>query len=231
MGNKQRFNGFPEGETDHIIIPPDYFVNYLPLVDDLDELKLNLIILWISSQSEKLLLLFSLENLTADPNIFNIFNRDQSRIQNALEKSVKRESLLIIFEEKTNKTLYFLNTPFNKIIFEEIKAEKISLADFSSNELVSMNHPSNIFRLYEENLGILTPMITEILKEDESEFPAHWIREAIQIAVQHNARNWKYVHAILVSWKNEGKNGKDKKNTQRTRDQYREKWLGRNAKK
>lgn len=231
MGNKQRFNRFPEGETDHIIIPHDYFVNYLPLVDDLDELKLNLIILWISSQSEKLLLLFSLENLTADPNIFNIFNRDQSRIQNALEKSVKRESLLIIFEEKTNKTLYFLNTPFNKIIFEEIKAEKISLADFSSNELVSMNHPSNIFRLYEENIGILTPMITEILKEDESEFPAHWIREAIQIAVQHNARNWKYVHAILVSWKNEGKNGKDKKNTQRTRDQYREKWLGRNAKK
>jgi len=172
-----------------------------------------------------------LENLTADPNIFDIFNRDQSRIQNALEKSVKRESLLIIFEEKTNKTLYFLNTPFNKIIFEEIKAEKISLADFSSNELISMNHPSNIFRLYEENIGILTPMITEILKEDELEFPAHWIREAIQIAVQHNARNWKYVHAILVSWKNEGKNGKDKKNTQRTRDQYREKWLGRDAKK
>lgn len=231
MGNKQRFNGFPEGETDQIIIPPDYFVNYLPLVDDLDELKLNLVILWISSKSDKLLLLFSLENLTADPNIFDIFNRDQSRIKNALEKSVKRESILEICEEKTNKTMYFLNTPFNKIIFEKIKAEKISLADFSSNELVSMNHPSNIFRLYEENIGILTPMISEILKEDELEFPAHWIREAIQIAVQHNARNWKYVHAILVSWKNEGKNGKDKKNTQRTRDQYREKWLGRDAKK
>ena len=53
----------------------------------------------------------------------------------------------------------------------------------------------------------MTPMLAEILRDAEKEFPADWIEEAIRLAVEHNARSWKYVAAILERWKKEGKGG------------------------
>ena len=62
--------------------------------------------------------------------------------------------------------------------------------------------------VYERNIGILTPMMAEILRDAEKEYPAGWIEEAMRIAVEHNARSWKYVAAILERWKKEGRGGK-----------------------
>ena len=55
----------------------------------------------------------------------------------------------------------------------------------------------NIYTLYEENIGPLTALIAEELREAEETYPADWIEEAFREAVRMNKRNWKYVHAIL----------------------------------
>ncbi|GAB4486275.1 MAG: hypothetical protein OHK0031_10480 [Anaerolineales bacterium] len=73
-------------------------------------------------------------------------------------------------------------------------------------------HKSQIFRLYEENIGPLTPMLADMLREAESEYPAEWIYEAFEIAVSRNKRNWKYVEAILKRWKQDGKD--ERKNSE-----------------
>lgn len=229
MDEKYLFTGFPDGETGYLILPPSYFSSYLPLVDDLDELKLNLVFLQVFGKTDTLIQLSSLEDLNCDQNVMNIFNGDHNRLKTALRKSVERGSLLQIFDPKTNKTFYTLSASYSRLILDQIESGTRNLDSLFSDEVILRGDTSNIFKLYEENIGILTPIITEILIEDEKEFSASWIREAIQIAVENNARNWKYVHAILVSWKNEGKDGRDKKNTQRTRDQLREKWLGKNG--
>jgi len=65
----------------------------------------------------------------------------------------------------------------------------------------------NLFTLYEQNIGALTPMLAEVLRDAEKEYPAAWIEEAIREAVEHNARSWKYIAAILERWKKEGKGG------------------------
>jgi DnaD/phage-associated family protein len=64
---------------------------------------------------------------------------------------------------------------------------------------------SNMFKLYEENIGPLTPFIADRLKDAEAMYSAEWIGDAIEEAVLHNARNWKYCEAILKHWKEEGR--------------------------
>ena len=65
--------------------------------------------------------------------------------------------------------------------------------------------PPNIFRLYEENIGPITPMIADILKDIEVTYPNKWIDEAMQIAIKKNNRNLQYIEGILKRWQKEGK--------------------------
>ncbi len=64
---------------------------------------------------------------------------------------------------------------------------------------------SNLFTLYEQNIGALTPLIADMLREAEKEYPSAWFEEAFEIAVARNVRHWKYVEAILKRWKEKGK--------------------------
>jgi DnaD/phage-associated family protein len=78
-----------------------------------------------------------------------------------------------------------------------------------------------VFKLYEENIGPLTPLIADMLKEAEVFYPAEWFEEAFTIAVKNNKRNWRYVEAILKRWKEEGKNGKkDQQNPGKSSERY-----------
>ena len=63
----------------------------------------------------------------------------------------------------------------------------------------------NIFVLYEQNIGLLTPMIASQLEDAADHYPADWIEAAFSEAVQRNKRNWKYIHAILRRWETEGR--------------------------
>ena len=65
----------------------------------------------------------------------------------------------------------------------------------------------SIFHLYEANVGIITPLLAEALQEAETNYPRTWVEEAIKLAVEHNARNWRYIRAILERWEKEGRDG------------------------
>jgi len=62
----------------------------------------------------------------------------------------------------------------------------------------------NIFRVYEHEIGPLTPMIADKILAAEAEYPPGWIEMAISEAVSQNARKWSYVAAILQRWKTDG---------------------------
>jgi DnaD/phage-associated family protein len=63
----------------------------------------------------------------------------------------------------------------------------------------------NIFTLYEKNIGMLTPIIAEELKEAEKIYPPSWIQDAFKEAVDLNKRSWRYISRILERWAAEGK--------------------------
>lgn len=76
-----------------------------------------------------------------------------------------------------------------------------------------------VFALYEQNIGLLTPLVVEDLREAEAIYPWEWIEDAMRHAVAHNARRWSYVRAILERWAVEGREeGRKRHATDRRRD-------------
>ncbi len=127
---------------------------------------------------------------------------------------------------------YFFNTARSRKIVKELQgAEMVPASLLSKNEqraqasgagilqhtaVGSNGHQSraraqvqierpNIFVLYEQNIGLLTPMIANQLEDAADHYPADWIEAAFSEAVQRNKRNWKYIHAILRRWETEGR--------------------------
>ena len=64
---------------------------------------------------------------------------------------------------------------------------------------------ANIFALYERHIGTFGHGMAEQLRAAEEEYPASWVEEAFEIAVEQGARSWSYVNAILTAWKQQGK--------------------------
>jgi DNA replication protein len=65
----------------------------------------------------------------------------------------------------------------------------------------------NIYALYEQNIGLLLPLVAEELREAEERYPWEWVEAAFREAVQQNKRKWSYIRAILQRWEVEGKGG------------------------
>jgi DnaD/phage-associated family protein len=63
----------------------------------------------------------------------------------------------------------------------------------------------NIFELYEDNIGLLSPLLADELRDAEATYPSDWIGDAFRIAVANNVRKWSYIQAILESWATEGR--------------------------
>jgi len=139
------------------------------------------------------------------------------------------EGLLLAYpqtvEDPQEPVLLFPATPEGTRRFEALQAGELTRAEIqAANPLPDPSKP-NIFTLYEQNIGPLTPMVAEILKADAETYPESWLRDAIQEAVSRNIRNWKYVQAILKSWQEKGRDsthGTTQSALERFRELYRQ---------
>lgn len=72
---------------------------------------------------------------------------------------------------------------------------------------------NNIIKIYESEIGPITPIVADELTTAEKDYPPEWIADALKEASLNNKRSWKYALAILKRWKAEGRgsrNGKTK---------------------
>ena len=120
-------------------------------------------------------------------------------IQRGLSKCLERGTLLKAEHEAD--VFYFLNSPRGRLTAEAFAKGQWR----ESTQGYAPLNKSNIFKLYEENIGALTPLLSDMLREAEKNYPSAWFEEAFEIAVSRNIRNWKYVDAILARWKENGK--------------------------
>jgi DnaD/phage-associated family protein len=74
----------------------------------------------------------------------------------------------------------------------------------------------NIFKLYEENIGPLTPMLADILRDAEKSYPDAWVSNAFEIAVKNNHRSWAYVQGVLKKWQENGRDWEPASTRQRS---------------
>ena len=225
------FKGFAEGKLRLTPVPGSFFTELLPDIDHLGELKVTLYTFWRLDSKEGAFRYLRQTDFTEDDSFMQGFQGDSDQpgqsLAEALQRCVQRGTLLeaTVTLDKGPESLYFLNSPKGRAALQAIeKGDWRPSGDPSAPLDLSLDHP-NIFQLYEGHIGPLTPMIADTLREAEETYPADWIEEAIQLAVENNVRRWSYVAAILRRWQEEGRHDrKDGRDTEKDRRRYAEEW-------
>ncbi len=107
-------------------------------------------------------------------------------------------------EEAKTGVLFAPNMPANRRALERLAAEGVTLEETLPP---AEGEPlPNIYTLYEENIGGITPLIADDLRDAEQRYPPEWVREAFREAAELNKRNWRYIRRILERWEAEGPN-------------------------
>lgn len=225
MSDRPPFVGFGMGEEGSVGIPESFFRVLLAEIDDLAELKLTVYLFWRLSRVEGEIPWITRQHLLADTNFMTGLAGERQPadevLAEALDGAVRRKTILrALAPEKDGPVeVFFLNNPRGRAAVQAIEQGKWRAGRLGSADL-PLERP-NIYRLYEQNIGPLTPMIAEMLRDAEAEFAPEWIEEAVRIAVQKNARNWRYVTAILRSWKEKGRDEQDRQDSQKDGSRYR----------
>ena len=149
-------------------------------------------------------------------------------IRRGLDAAVRRRTLLRLTDNREG-IQYVINTESNRRAIGRLGARQSEqtrpmpspVDDDPRYELAARSRP-NIYALYENNIGTMTPTVAEQLKEAEGEYPQAWIREAFEIAASRNKRSWGYIAAILRSWAEEGReDGKSRRySPENNRERY-----------
>lgn len=217
------FNGFNENKKRFTGIPDQFFSEILPIIQDLNELKVVLYLLWSAYTEGDFSLGFTAEDLLQDKKFVPGLDGDQKRplelLSNALEKAISDNILIGVSKNQKIQKHFFINTPRGRAAAEQFLNQGSDQEPSRLKTTLDVIKP-NIFRLYEENIGPLTPLIAETLKDAQNTYPEDWIDEAIQIAIKNNVRRWKYIESILKRWLEEGRDGTDRRNTQEDYERY-----------
>jgi DNA replication protein len=206
-----QFEGFPPSYQG-TVIPNLFFSEVLPRIEDPAELKVSLFLFreCYAKKGRPQYVRFSelaaLESLkqalgtAAEPY--------PATLRAALALAVARGTFISLGLTGGDgaDAVYLLNTAANRAELQRIADGETVIpgAEPVIDEPMAAPAP-DIFRLYEDNIGGLTPIIAEQLTVAEAEYPADWISDAIREAADLNKRNWRYIQRILENWQSEGK--------------------------
>jgi DNA replication protein len=219
------FTGFREGKSPLTPVPATFFTELLPEIDHLGELKLTVYVFWRLDRMEGTFRYLRRADILEDNRFMQGLGETptlaEAALDEALDFAVRRGTLLVASLELENgpESFYFFNSPKGRAALKAIQQGQWRPSGNPERPLQVSEAP-NIFRLYEENIGPLTPLIAEALGEAEDTYPAQWIEEALRIAVENNKRNWSYISAILRRWKEGGRDEQNRQNTEKARRKF-----------
>ncbi len=188
-------------ETSPVFLSDAFFTDVMPKIQDLAELKLVLYATHIVLRKQESGAAPSARSVTYDElkgEIRRLWPElTETKLRQALDSAVRHGAL----SRSTSKTGGMLEGVYSVTALVRRGGQPAAI---------------NIFGLYEQNIGIITPMIAEELKEAERLYPARWIEDAFKEAVTLNKRSWKYIARILERWAIEGKDsGEYKRDTKK----------------
>ena len=195
------FKGFPRSVR-YLPVPAPMFGPLLEQIKDASGFIITLRIIWMLQQKKGRLRYVSSEEVFGDKILSNALGSKEA-IQNSINMVVKGGILLQIRRENASDA-FMLNSESDREIASDIGSIYES-NDQPPDPWEIENTPPEIYSLYEQNIGILTPIMSEKLTEAEDKYPAEWIKEAVGIAVEQNRRSWAYVSRILERWDMEGR--------------------------
>lgn len=190
-------------------IPEAFFSDLLPLIDDLAELKITLFCMWSLQQREGSYRYLTLDDFIADPAFMDGIRQTApdadplATLRDGLARALTRGSLLCgeIPTLDGQQRVYLMNTERGRDTLTAITQGRVQVG-----EQVEILPPRpSVFRLYEQEIGALTPLIADGLTDLEGEYSAAWVTDAIRVAAERQARNLKFIRAVLERWRKEGR--------------------------
>lgn len=207
------FTGFPAGPVRFTSVPDLFWAELLPQIDDLAELKVTLHCLWRLYRKEGALRYISRQELMEDHLLKEGLRTPgvpyQRVLDDAVARAITRGSLLKVEARIAGdiEEWLFVNTARARWMVEQLRSGELLPETMARPiEPVPMPHDRpTIFTLYEQNVGLLQPIIAEELREAAELYPNDWVEDAFRLAAERNIRNWKYIRAILERWMREGR--------------------------
>ena len=232
----KEFKGFP-ARSQYTPIPNLFFSGLLPEIEDITELKLTLHIFRAIYGKKGYPRFISYPELLADKSLaLSLRTGEQAAgdaLNLALEMAVKRGTVIRLTLDREGKPedIYLINTETGRRVADKIRNGELIPAGLKAigrlQPAGDTEPPPDIFTLYEENIGMLTPLIAEELQEAEKLYPDEWIRAAIREAANLNKRSWRYISRILERWAEEGRSdGAHRGDSKTGQDKYSEQKYG-----
>ena len=211
QNNREKYEGFPR-KVRYVPVPAPLLDSLLEEIDDLAELKCTLRAIAMLHVKKGHPRFVTLGELQADRTLARSLAQGEDsaaqRIEQGMAKAVRRGTIAVasVEENGLRQQLFTINTEANRGALEKVAQGVTSVGALPVSEpWVEPADTPNIFALYEQNVGMLSPMIADELREAEELYPAEWIAEAIGEAVELNKRSWRYISRILERWEHEGR--------------------------
>ena len=179
-------------------VPGSYVSQVARHVADIVELKVTLLVFHLLSQSRAYP--GYVTHADAVLRAASLLGVEGPECELALNAAVARGAILMadLPPKLGGGTAYFANIEADIDAIERLKAGDASAGSSAATG-------SNVFQLYEQNIGVITPMIAEELRDAQVTYPLEWIEDAFREAVTGQKRNWKYIRRILERWRVEGR--------------------------
>lgn len=201
----------PINERRLIEVPEAILTDVAPQIRDVGELQLILALVRMGAERGGVDQPVSREELNRDPGVQRAFQlegtmRDPAEtIERSLELAVGRGVVikLRVIDGTTERIWFFLNTLLNaakvRAMTNGTESPPKALWSADSPPRVEAERPT-VFRLYEQNIGPLTPLVAQRLLDALEVYPPGWIEDAVAEAVSYNRRSWRYISRILENW-------------------------------
>lgn len=75
-----------------------------------------------------------------------------------------------------------------------------------------------LYRTYEQEIGVLTPAVAQNVEAAVGEYGALWVKTAIHEAATYGKRSWAYILAILRRWRTDGFQADGRKNAPKSEE-------------
>ena len=204
------FQGFPSGgRVEYTSIPNVFFSGLLPQITDMAELKTTLYVISALYHKKGYPRFVSYNDLLANAGLMQSLKGSEEILHGALKSAAERGTLLSLTVDKdgNSEDIFFLNTDSDRQAVAKIQSGELKPAELKVGKPAPAptEEMPDIFTLYEQNIGMLTPMIADELRDAERLYQPDWIRDAIKEAALHNKRNIKYIATILQRWSIEGR--------------------------
>jgi len=213
MRDERPFAGFPpRGRT--ILLPAVVFSELLPAIGDVAELKVTLHLLWRLAERRTYPRFVRRSELETDRLLLTSLSASGPPLQElrrglrlALTRGTFLEVAVVASRDNREETLYFLNSEHDRAIIRKLERGELDIGQARAWRKAppDVQPRPTIFHLYEQNIGLLTPLLADELRAAEEEYPQAWIEDAFRLAVALNRRNWRYIARILERWRVEGK--------------------------